>query len=96
MLSRSSLFGFLFHGLPRELEEAARIDGAGVVRTFFDIILPNAKTGFSVSLFSPSSQWGASLAAAGNQRRVVRPPASGYSHLHGLPPLRWGDLFAFG
>ena len=32
-----------FQGLPRELEEAAYIDGAGVWRTFFSVILPLSK-----------------------------------------------------
>ncbi|WP_432547148.1 carbohydrate ABC transporter permease [Kineococcus sp. SYSU DK004] len=31
-----------FLGIPREVEEAARIDGAGVVRRFFTVILPMA------------------------------------------------------
>lgn len=43
---RSGLFIFLFRqffkGLPKELEEAAMIDGCGYVRTFFQIIIPNA------------------------------------------------------
>ena len=33
------LFYTYFIGLPRELEEAARIDGAGVLRTFFSCLL---------------------------------------------------------
>lgn len=37
------LFYTFFLGLPRELEEAARIDGAGAIRTFVSIIVPNAK-----------------------------------------------------
>jgi multiple sugar transport system permease protein len=32
-----------FQGLPRELEEAAYIDGASVARTFFSVILPLSK-----------------------------------------------------
>lgn len=32
-----------FLGLPIELEESARIDGAGSLRTFFSIVLPNAR-----------------------------------------------------
>lgn len=32
-----------FLGLPPELEESARIDGAGPLTTFFRIVLPNAK-----------------------------------------------------
>lgn len=32
-----------FANLPKEIEEAAEVDGAGVYRTFFFIMLPNAK-----------------------------------------------------
>ncbi len=34
-----------FAGIPKELEEAAAIDGAGFVRTFFQIMLPCARGG---------------------------------------------------
>ena len=34
-----------FESLPRELEEAARIDGAGTFRTFWEVILPLARPG---------------------------------------------------
>ncbi|MFM6848649.1 MAG: carbohydrate ABC transporter permease, partial [Terrabacter sp.] len=32
-----------FTGLPKELEESARLDGAGPLRTWWSIVLPNAK-----------------------------------------------------
>ena len=32
-----------FSGLPKELEESARLDGAGPFRTWWSIVLPNAK-----------------------------------------------------
>ena len=42
---RAGLFIFLtrqtFRGMPRELEEAAKVDGANVARTFVSIMLPN-------------------------------------------------------
>lgn len=37
------LFASYFSTLPRELEEAARLDGAGFARTFFQIMLPLAQ-----------------------------------------------------
>ncbi len=43
------LTGF-FRSLPRRLEEAAAIDGAGVVRTFFTIMLPLARSGLVTAL----------------------------------------------
>lgn len=44
LLATEGFFVFLFvqfiRGLPMELDEAARIDGCGPIRTFFQIILP--------------------------------------------------------
>ena len=37
------IFRQFFRGLPKELEEAAYVDGAGVLRTFFTIAMPMAK-----------------------------------------------------
>ncbi|WP_077325302.1 carbohydrate ABC transporter permease [Virgibacillus siamensis] len=37
------LFAAFFSKIPNEIEESASIDGCGFVRTFFKIILPNAK-----------------------------------------------------
>ena len=43
---KQSLFIFIFRqffvNVPKELEEAARVDGCGFYRTYFNIILPNA------------------------------------------------------
>lgn len=36
----SVLLGTFFLGLPRELEEAAEVDGASKIQTFFNIVLP--------------------------------------------------------
>lgn len=47
-----------FDSLPKELEEAARIDGAGPWRIFFTIILPLARPGIAVTaLFSFMTAW---------------------------------------
>ncbi|MFA7422697.1 MAG: carbohydrate ABC transporter permease, partial [Acholeplasmataceae bacterium] len=37
------IFRSFFRGLPKELEESAMIDGAGVFRTFWSVMLPNAR-----------------------------------------------------
>ena len=43
---RNGLFIYLmrqfFRGMPGELEEAAYVDGAGPIRTYFRVMLPNA------------------------------------------------------
>ena len=47
-----------FKGVPDELEESAYVDGSGVIRTFFQIILPLAvPMMITVFLFSFSWQW---------------------------------------
>ena len=47
-----------FKGVPDELEESAYVDGAGVFRTFFQIILPLAvPMMITIFLFSFSWQW---------------------------------------
>jgi len=54
---RSGLFIYLFRqffrGLPKEIEEAARIDGAGWFRTYARVMLPNAAPAIlTVAVFS--------------------------------------------
>ena len=43
------LFRQFFIGLPKEMEEAARIDGCGAFRTFFKIMLPMSKSSILVA-----------------------------------------------
>lgn len=59
---RSAIFIYLFRqffrGLPPELEESAQVDGAGVLRTFWSVMLPNARGAIvTVALFSFVWQW---------------------------------------
>lgn len=54
---KAGLFIFIFRqffkGLPKEIEEAALVDGAGVFKTFFRVMLPNAIPAMiTVMLFS--------------------------------------------
>ena len=52
------LFRQFFRGIPVELEESAQIDGAGVVRTFVSVMLPNARGVITtVALFAFVWQW---------------------------------------
>lgn len=59
---RSAIFIYLFRqffkGLPTELEESAQVDGAGVFRTFWSVMLPNARGAIvTVGLFAFVWQW---------------------------------------
>jgi multiple sugar transport system permease protein len=58
----NSFFIFLlrqfFRGIPRELEDAARVDGAGIVRTFATIVLPLSKPALAVvTIFTFMGVW---------------------------------------
>jgi multiple sugar transport system permease protein len=47
-----------FQGIPYELEEAARIDGAGRIRIFWQVILPNALPAVAtLCIFSFQGSW---------------------------------------
>jgi multiple sugar transport system permease protein len=52
------IFRQVFRNLPTELEEAALIDGCGVFKTFYLVMLPNARSAMvTVMLFSFVWQW---------------------------------------
>lgn len=59
---RSGLYIFVFRqffrGMPRELEDAGAIDGAGLFKVFLKVMLPNASASIlTVTLFSIVWQW---------------------------------------
>jgi multiple sugar transport system permease protein/N-acetylglucosamine transport system permease protein len=57
------LTGF-FISLPKEMEEAASIDGAGPVRTFFSIMLPLARSGIvTLLILNVIQHWGETIIA---------------------------------
>jgi len=92
------LFYTFFIGLPRELEEAARIDGAGTLRTFLFVVVPNARPAFAtVAILTFLTQWGSFLwPLMVTSGEAVRPLPLAIASFHTLPPLQWGDIFAFG
>lgn len=92
------LFYTFFLGLPKELEEAAHVDGAGVLRTFLVVIAPNAKPAFAtVAVLTFLTQWGSFLwPLMVTTAEAVRPLPLGLAAFYTLPPLQWGDIFAFG
>ncbi len=57
---RAGLFIYIFRqfyrGLPKELEDAAYIDGCGFMRTFLRVIIPNSRSSF-LTVFLISTVW---------------------------------------
>jgi len=91
------LFYSFFLGFPHELEEAARVDGAGPFTVFFRVVAPGARPAFATAaVLTFLTQWGSFLwplmVTVGER---VRPLPVGLSTFHTLPPRMWGDIFAF-
>lgn len=92
------LFYSFFIGLPKELEEAARIDGAGPFRTFLRIIVPMSKPVFAtVTILSFLTTWGSFLwPVMMIDQPSRRPLPLAIAVFQGQPPYDWGQIFAFG
>jgi len=91
------LFYSFFLDLPRSLEEAARVDGAGPLRAFLLVALPNARPALATcAVLTFLAQWGSflwPLMVTSGER--VRPLPVALAAFHTLPPLAWGDILAF-
>ncbi len=92
------LFYSFFAGLPRSLEEAARVDGAGAWRTFLFIMLPNAKPAFAtVAILQFMASWSSFLwPVMVIDDPTLRPLPLAISVYVGTPPYGWGNIMAFG
>ena len=95
------LFIFLFYtfflGIPRSLEEAARIDGAGPIRVFTSVAMPLAKPAYAtVAILTFLFSWGQFLWPSMVTRGVnVRPLPVGIGVFMTTPPISWGDIMAY-
>ncbi len=84
------LFRQFFAAFPRELEDAAEIDGCGRLRIFWQIFLPNAITPMlAVFIFSFNWVWGdfltQALFLAPDQTTLAMLLAAAYRNPQGLP-----------
>ncbi len=97
----SPLFTYLFYSfflaVPKELEEAARIDGCGPVRTFFKVVLPLAKPAFAtVGILHFLQIWGEYLwPVLVTTDSSVRPLPVGIAIFRTQQPISWGDIMAY-
>lgn len=86
-----------FEELPAELEDAARIDGAGHVRIFWSIVLPNVKVplltlGLITFLFSWNSFLWPLVIVQDPARQVIQVAIAQQGSPTQLP--NWGETFA--
>jgi len=90
------LFYSYFIGLPHELFEAARIDGASRVRTYRSVALPLIKPALAASaILSFLYSWGNLFwPVMVTRSEASRPVTVGLSQVAGQLPTQWGDIMA--
>lgn len=91
------LFYTFFLNVPKSLEEAARVDGAGPVRTFVSVVAPLAKPAYAtMAILGFLFSWGQFLWPVMVTRGVdVRPLPLGIGTFKTTPPVQWGDIMAY-
>lgn len=91
------LFYQFFINIPKELEEAALVDGASLFRIFWNIILPISRPIFAtVAILQALASWNRFMWPLMVTRGVgVRPLTVGIQTFFGQDPRIWGDLMAF-
>lgn len=91
------LFYTFFLAVPKDLEEAARIDGAGPLTIFLRVVAPLAKPAYAtVGILSFLFIWGQLLwPVLVTSGPSVRPLPMGISVFIAQPPISWGDIMAF-
>ena len=88
-------FVYLFYSflsIPNELEEAARVDGAGPLRRFLLLAAPLARPAYAATaIFGFLFSWGQLLWPTMVTRgESVRPLPVGIRVFQTLPPIQWG------
>jgi multiple sugar transport system permease protein len=85
-----------FITLPRELEEAAKIDGAGILRTFVRIILPQSKPALAtLAVYTVVKNWNNflwPLIVTNSPEKYVL--SIGLANLNGQHNADWGGIMA--
>lgn len=90
------LFRQFFFAIPVEIEEAAKIDGASLWRTYFRIVIPVAKPVFAtVAILQFTYHWTEylwpSMLITDNNMRTIQ---IGINYFFNLPNVQWGPVLA--
>ena len=91
------LFYQFFINIPKDLEEAALVDGASLFRIYWNIILPLSRPIFAtVAILQALASWNRFMWPLMVTRGVeARPLTVGMQSFFGQDPRLWGDLMAF-
>lgn len=84
-----------FDGIPRELDEAAKVDGCGPMRALFKVILPTARPGLvAVAIYSFMTSWGEVLFASVMTTDANRTLAVGLQLYSTQTNVYWNQIMA--
>jgi multiple sugar transport system permease protein len=84
-----------FDTIPRELDEAARVDGAGPIRTLLRVLLPVAAPGIvAVSIYAFMTAWGEVLFASVLTNESTRTLAVGLRGYANQSNVYWNQVMA--
>lgn len=91
------LFYQFFIGLPKDLDEAALVDGASPLRIYWDIVLPMSRPVFAtVAILQFLANWGKFLWPLMVTRGFeYRPLPVAIQQFFSQDPKVWGDIFGF-
>lgn len=91
------LFYQFFIGLPKDLEEAALVDGASRFRIYWNVIMPLSQPVIAtVAILQFRTQWEAYLwPLMVTRTEEARPLMIGMQQFFGQYPRDWGDIMAF-
>lgn len=84
-----------FDGIPRELDEAAKVDGSGPMGALFRVILPAARPGLvAVAIYSFMTSWGEVLFASVMTTDANRTLAVGLQLYSTQTNVYWNQIMA--
>lgn len=84
-----------FEGIPRELDEAAKVDGASPMGTLFRVIVPSARPGIiAVAIYAFMTAWGEVLFASVMTTNDNRTLAVGLRQYASQTNVYWNEVMA--
>lgn len=84
-----------FDGIPRELDEAARVDGCGPAGVLFRVLLPAARPGvIAVAIYAFMTAWGEVLFASVMTTNANRTLAVGLRQYASQTNVYWNQIMA--
>ncbi|MDF2878139.1 MAG: sugar transporter permease [Clostridia bacterium] len=90
------ILGSFLNGIPRELEEAAAIDGCSIYKIFYSVILPLIKPAIAtVSIFTYLSTWNELMfAVTFINKKEFKTLTVGIMSMVGTYVTKWGEIGA--